>query len=155
MHDDDIRSRQIDPRIGAGYRGIVPLRDLAEEDASESFGREVQRGVNARKIICGDDCSKNRGEVLDPKAILVLIRLHLLVVHGSVGGAKVHRAIRNLLDAGSGTNGSVIDFNVSMGLVVLVEPFRVNGVGERRSRAVDEQPGLRVGYAAHTGSDQE
>ena len=76
--------------------------------------------------------------------MLVLVSLHLLVVHGAVGSAEIDGAFGDLLDARAGADGLIVDLNVTVGLVVLVEPFRIDGIREGGAGAIDQQIALRV-----------
>ena len=78
------------------------------------------------------------------EAVLVLISLHLLVVHRAVGSAEIDGAFGDLLDARAGANGLIVDLGVTVSLVVFVEPFRIDGIGESSARAVNQQISLRV-----------
>src|ERR1039457_6430826 len=64
-------------------------------------------------------------------------RRELLVRHRPVGGAEEDGLVRELPDPPARADRRIVDLNVRMLLVVLVEPFRVDGEGKRSSRAVD------------------
>src|ERR1700753_4050507 len=76
--------------------------------------------------------------------MLVLVGLHLLVVHRAVRGAEINGAFGNLLDPGAGADRLIVDLNVTVSLVVFVEPLGVNGVGESSACTVDQKIALRV-----------
>ncbi len=75
----------------------------------------------------------------DAGSTLFLESLDLVVVHRTVGSAKIHGAFRNLLDPATGTNRLVIELNVAKLIVVNVEPLGINRIRKSRARAVDEQ----------------
>src|SRR5207245_1278722 len=94
-------------------------------------------------------------KVQDARSVLVLVRLQLLVVHRPVGGAKIHRAFGHLLDPASRSNGLIVDLNVGILLVVLVEPFGINGVRERGTCAIDRERALRPESPAEGEDDHQ
>ncbi len=70
----------------------------------------------------------------------------LFVAHGAVGGAEINRAGLQLADAAAGADGLIIDLNIGMRGVVDVEPFGIDGVGERSAGGVEKHgSALRCG----------
>src|SRR5205814_1222416 len=59
------------------------------------------------------------------------------------GGAEVDRALEHLADAAAAADRLVVDLEIRVALVELVEPLRVERVGEGRARAGDERGGVR------------
>ena len=65
-------SGKVDAGVGSGDRGIVPLGDLAEENAGQGFRREVQLRVDARNVVGGNVGAQHRREMKNGEAVLVL-----------------------------------------------------------------------------------
>lgn len=70
---------------------------------------------------------------------LLVAVLALAVIHRAIGGAEIDGAIGDLLDARAGTDGLIIELNLGVFLVVLGEPFRIDGIGERGACTVDQK----------------
>jgi hypothetical protein len=126
---------ELDARVLLGEARIVPVRDLAEEEAGERLRRQPE--IGHRRLVGDHDRAEHRRDVLDAGGLR-----HLLVGHGGVGGAEVDRALGDLLDATAGADGLVVEANVGLQLVVVAEPLRVERVRKGRTGAGDEQ---RVG----------
>src|SRR5262249_30280739 len=60
-----------------------------------------------------------------------------------VRGAEVDSPFEYLADAAAAADRLVVDLYVGLALVELVEPLRVDRVGERRAGAVDEYGGVQ------------
>ena len=62
----------------------------------------------------------------------------LLVAHGAIGSAEINGAGLQLADAAAGADGLIIDLNIGMCGVVNVEPFGIDGIGERGAGGVEK-----------------
>src|SRR5205085_2139240 len=91
---------------------------------------------DARNVVSGHVGSQDCGNVED----LEMRVGKLLLGHGTITGAEVHRSRGYLPDSAATANGLIIDFNVRMLIVVLTKPLRVNGIRESSPGAI--QPGL-------------
>src|SRR4051794_3651525 len=98
MDYDDVVGGQLRFRIRRRYCGIVPLRDLSEENSSKRFRCEVQIGTDARDVVRGDHGPKHRREVENFSPSLGTELLDLFVVHWAVGGAEVNSSFGDLRD---------------------------------------------------------
>src|SRR5262249_38684327 len=134
MHHYDPVVGQIDIRVGILDFRIIPLRDLAKEDAGERFRREVQFLADAWNVIYSDVGTEDRQEMTD----LVLRLTELLIRHRAIGGAKIDGTLQKLANATSGTNRLVINLNIRMQIMVFRKPLGIYRVRERRPSAIDE-----------------
>src|SRR5579863_2042175 len=75
--------------------------------------------------------------------MFILKGLELIIVHRSVGSAKIDGPLRHLFNTATGSDGLVIDLKVRVFLVILVKPLRVHRERESSSRAIDEESALR------------
>src|SRR5258708_37690581 len=91
----------------------------------------------------------------DSESVLVLIALELLVVHGTIRGAKIHGSFGDLFDAAAPTDGLVVDLNIGILLVVFIEPLRVHGVRKRCARTVDREGAIGPQNASYGENYQE
>jgi hypothetical protein len=69
--------------------------------------------------------------------VLGLGRGLLLGLHGHVGGTEVDGACRELLDAGAGADGLVVDGGSCARSAVILDPLLHDRLGERRACAGD------------------
>src|ERR1700676_2476277 len=153
MHDHNLIGWKIHAFVGVGDGRIVPLGDFFEENSGERFRSEVQSGGHAGNVVGRNVGAEHGGKVQDVYPALVMECLDLLVVHGAIRGSEIHGAFGNLLDAGTGTDGLVINFNIGILLVKFIEPFRINRVRESCARSVDEQWVLRGPNYGAQGQD--
>src|SRR6266404_2167874 len=138
---DDLQVRKLRALVLRRDRRIVPLGDLAQEDAGHGLRRELQV-LHARRVVDDDHRAHHRRDVLDAGRLQ-----QLLAAHGSVGSAEVHRLLGDLLDAAARADRLVVDLHARVRLVVLAEPLRIDRERERGTRAVD-QGGVRRGRSA-------
>ena len=48
----------------------------------------------------------------DSETVLVLVGLELVIVHGAIGGAKIHGALGDLLDAAARADRLIVDLEI-------------------------------------------
>src|SRR5439155_8139104 len=65
----------------------------------------------------------------------------LLVGHRPIGGAEIDGAVGHLPDAAAAADRLIVDLHLGITLVELVEPLRVDRIGERGPRTVDQDGG--------------
>jgi hypothetical protein len=138
MDDGDFVGGQFHAGIDRRDRGIVPLRDLAEVDVGEDGAAETERLRHAGHVVNRNDAAEDCGEVEDGAGRSLQMRIG----HRSVGGAEEHRLRGELLDPATGSDRLVVDADVRMRLLILVEPLRVDRIGEGGAGSVD---GRRIG----------
>ena len=117
---------QLHARVGPGDRRVIPLGDLAEEDAGDRLRGELQIRRDPGNVVGQDRRAQHRGKVQNLEAGL----LELIVGHRAVGGAEIHGLCSQLANAAARTDGLVVDLDVRMQLVILVKPFRINRIRE-------------------------
>ncbi len=132
---------RVTPGLGFAISGIVPLGDLSEENTGQRRRREVQLGFDPRDVVRGYVRAKHGGEVERLAATLLREFLELLVVHRPIAGTEVDGSLGGLFDAAARSNGLVVELNLGVILVVLVEPLRVDRVGECRASAGHQRLG--------------
>jgi hypothetical protein len=123
VDDDDLIRRKLDAFVGASDHRVIPLSDLAEVYSRQRVRSEIQGGVDAGDVVRRNYATQHGGKVQDAGAVLVLVGLELVVVHGAIGGAEIDGAFGDLLDAASRANGLVIDEQIGVLLVVFIKPF--------------------------------
>src|SRR4029077_13726348 len=114
-------------------------RNFPQENSGDGVRGETQFRGHTRNIVCWYVGAKNRREGKKAETMLILEGLQLIVVHGTIGGAEIHGAFRDLLDAAAGSNGLIVDLYVPIFLMIFVEPLGIHRVGERRTRPVNRQ----------------
>jgi hypothetical protein len=139
VHHHDGFVGELDSRIVLGDGGVVPVGDLAQADVGDHLGAELQVPGDARHVVSRHHRAQHRGDVEDRDLGLA----QLLVGHGTVAGAEIHRALQHLADAAAAADGLVVDGHVGMLVVILAEPLGVDGIRERGARRV--QIGLGQG----------
>src|SRR3982075_767885 len=137
MHDDNVLRGKLDAFVDVGNGRVIPLGDFAKENSGEGLGSEVQLCGDSGDVVGRNNRAQHGGKVKNSGAVLVLVSLELLVVHGAVGGAEIHGAFCDLFDAAAGTDGLIVDLKIGVLLVVFVKPFGIHGVRKRCARAVD------------------
>src|SRR5438309_6882755 len=155
MHHDDVVHGEIHSFVRAGNRGIVPFRNLAQEYPCDGILGEIEFCCHARNVVSRYVSAEDRWEMQNPKAVLVLICLELIVVHRAIGGAEIHGAFRVLLDAAAGADGLIVDFKNGVLLMVLVKPFGIHGVRKRCAGAGNRERAIGPQNAADGESYQE
>src|SRR5271169_549599 len=127
MDHDDGSVRQLYAGIVRRDGVVVPLVDLAQEDAGYGARTELELCLYARYVVGWYHRAQHRGDVED----LELRLRQLLVGHGTVTGAEVHRARRHLPNPAATADRLIVDLNVAVDFVVLIKPLRINGIRER------------------------
>jgi hypothetical protein len=123
--------------------GIVPGRDLAQEDVRDGFLRKLDSAGDARDLVGEDHGAHGHGDVVDRgRGLGTLLGGHL-----GVGGAEVDRLLQDLLDATPGTDGLVVDLDLGFDLLVFGHPLGVEGIGKGSARSLE---GDRLG-GSHRG----
>src|SRR5580692_2450729 len=122
---------------------IIPLRDLAKENSSEHFRREVESCIYARHIVGRYVRTQHRREMQHQSAALLLKRLELLVVHRAICGAEVYSSFGHLFDARPGPYRLVIELKIAVFFMIFIEPLRINGVGKCCARTINQERLLR------------
>ena len=64
--------------------------------------------------------------------------LELVIRHRPVGRSEIDGLIEQLANPAAGADGLIVDLHVAVGLVVLIEPLRINRVGEGRSSGIQQ-----------------
>src|SRR2546422_11322709 len=95
---------ETDPGVDVLDPGVVPLRDLAEEDVGQDLGCEAELGI-AGEVVRGDHGADHGRDVEQ----LTGRRLQLLVGHRAIGGAEIYRAGGDLADAAAAAGGLVVE----------------------------------------------
>ena len=129
----DALVRELHPGVVGGDRRIVPLGDLAEEDAGQRLGREPEV-LHPWSVVSDHVGTEDRWDV-DHVGNL----RNLIVLHRGIARAEVDRPVRELLDAATRPDGLVVEFDVRVKPVVLAEPLGIDGEREGRARSIDEQ----------------
>src|SRR3989454_9189600 len=143
MHYDDVVCGEVHSFVRAGNRGIIPFRDLAQEYTCDSVLGEIEFCSHAGNVVSRYVSAEDRWEMQNPKAVLILKSLKLIVVHGTIGGAEIHGAFGDLLDAAAGADGLIVDFKIGIFLVVFVKPFGIHGVRKRCAGTGDRERTVR------------
>src|SRR5713226_9749511 len=143
VHYDDAFRRELHAFVGAGDDRVVPLCDFAEENSSQGLRSEIQRRVDSWDVVGGNYGAHHRGKMQNPGAMLILVGLELLVVHGAIGGAEIHGAFGDLLDAAAGADRLIVDLKIGVPLVVFVEPLGIHGVRKCCARTVNRECAIR------------
>src|SRR5205085_7689805 len=147
VHDVDVARRQRHAFVGRGDGWVIPLLDLAEVDAGDGFGRELQVAGDALNVVGEDDGAEYRRNVQE----LALGFGELIVFHRSVRAAEVHSLFRDLLNAGARAYRLIVESHAGVSLVIFVEPLLVNGIGEGRAGALDARLAAGAGPRAAAG----
>src|SRR5256884_7389725 len=155
MHYDDFVCGEVHSFVRTRNRGIVPFRNLAQEYPCDSILGEIEFCSYARNIVSRHIRTQDRWEMQNPKAVFILIGLELIVVHRAIGGAEIHGAFRDLLDAAAGADGLIVDFKIGVLLMVLVKPFGIHGVRKRCAGAGNRERAIGPQNAADGESYQE
>ena len=137
MNDRNVLVGKIHPGIDFGNSAIVPLGDLAQIDVGQHVGSELHLAVHAGNVVRRNHGSKNGRNV----QYLDLGLGNLLIAHGAVAGAKIHRARLHLTNPAAAANRLIVDLNIGMQIVVLVKPLGVDRV--RKGCAGSVQSRLR------------
>src|SRR5256885_17134491 len=95
MHHDDVVCGEVHSFVRAGNRGIVPFRNLAQEYTGDNVLGEMEFCSHAGNVVSRYVSAKDRWEMQNPKAVLILEGLELIVVHRAIGGAEIHGAFRS------------------------------------------------------------
>ena len=88
MNDDDRLVGQVDSRICLGERGIIPRRNLAQENIGEQLRRKFQLFGDTGNVVRRNVGAEDGRNVQD----LGFGLSQLLVGHWAIGGAKINRA---------------------------------------------------------------
>src|SRR5437762_1375408 len=155
MHHEDVICGEVHSFVRAGNRGIVPFRNLAQEYTGDNVLGEMEFRSHAGNVVSRYVSAKDRWEMQNPKAVLILEGLELIVVHRAIGGAKIHGAFGDLLDAAAGADGLIVDLKIGIFLVVLVKPFGIHRVRKRRVGTGDRERAIRPQNAGHGEHYQE
>src|SRR6266851_2271092 len=143
MHHDDVVCGEVHSFVRAGNRGIIPFRNLAQEYTCDSVLGEIEFCSHAGNVVSRYVSAEDRWEMQNPKAVLILESLELIVVHRAIGGAEIHGAFGDLLDAAAGADGLIVDFKIGVFLVVFVKPFGIHGVRKCCARTGDREHAVR------------
>src|SRR5205085_3663768 len=126
MYDSDVVGGKLDAGIVSADLRIVPLRDLAEENVGEHFGRKTQRLIQRRQVVSNDDRAQDSRNVEN----LARRGLQILILHRRIGSAEVNRLLPELLDAATRSDRLVVDLHARVELAVLTQPFLIKRVRE-------------------------
>ena len=118
-----------DGGIGQGYAGvggsdlgIIPFGDFAQEN----FGIYVPgefKVFNTGQVVGNNNLTCGHGQQLNALGDLVDFTLF----HGCVTGTEIHGVGNKIFDAGTGTDGLVVHFEITVGCFgKIFEPFTVN-----------------------------
>nr|GEU28454.1 hypothetical protein [Tanacetum cinerariifolium] len=124
VHHGDVFGRQLHARVQRGNRGVVPLGDLAQVDVGHDRTGQFQlaRG-DAVQVDHGDHAAH------DGRELHQALGVQVFRFHGRVRRAEIDGLGFDLLDAGTGADGLVVQAVAGGGFVGL-RPFRVDRVWE-------------------------
>jgi hypothetical protein len=142
MGNHDLLVGELNAGIRLGHRGIVPVLDLAKENAGQDIGCKFQLLGDARNVIGGNNRAEHRRHM---KNLHFGFR-QLFVRHRPVAGPKIDRSFQQLADASTAADGLIVDLNVGICFVEFAKPFRVHRIWECSTGAV--QVNLRPGANA-------
>src|SRR3954469_10332688 len=145
--DGDLAAREVRVGVALGDRGVVPLRDLAEEDVGDGLAVELEALVDALDVVGHGDRAEHARDV--DRVALLLGGRDLLVLHRGVGGAEVDGAGGELGDPATRADALVVDGQALL-LLEARGPLLVDREREGGACAVDAagQLGAARGAAA-------
>src|SRR6266851_1192669 len=155
MHHDDVVCGEVHSFVRAGNRGIIPFRNLAQEYTCDSVLGEIEFCSHAGNVVSRYVSAEDRWEMQNPKAVLILESLELIVVHGAIGGAEIHGAFGDLLNAAAGADRLIVNLKIGVLLVVFVKPLGIHGVRKCCARTVDRERAFRPQNASDGKNYQE
>jgi hypothetical protein len=134
MRDNDLFVGQTRARIKRGNLGVVPFLYFTEKDVGNRLAIELQRWI-ARKVVRHHDRARDRWDVQNFAGRLPQI----VVTHRPIRCAEIDRLSEDLFLASARANRLVIKADRWIDLRILIEPLRVDRIGERRPGAVNHQ----------------
>ncbi|EAW42553.1 hypothetical protein N9414_24358, partial [Nodularia spumigena CCY9414] len=122
-HGSDGGVRQVHARVQGLDGLVIPLADLAQVDVAQHLAGQLElAGLDALDVDHGHDAADHGGKLHQT------LLSQFFILERLVGGAEVHGLGFDLLDAGAGAHGLVVDLHAG-GLVVVRSPL-----GVQRSR---------------------
>src|SRR5690606_26543938 len=137
----DAAVREFDARVVGGDRFVVPVGDVAEEDAGDGVLGESEVVRRRGELIRRYHCPHGHRDVPDLRVGLGL----LVFGHRTGRGAKVDGPVYCGADTTTRTDRLVVHADAAVHLVVFVHPGGVEDVGEGRTGAVERL--ARIGRA--------
>ena len=115
--------------MAASFHFVILPRKMSARTGPVNFSSRADLG----DVVDRHDAAEDRRQMEDAEAG----GGDLIVRHRTVRGAEEDGAGGELADAAARADRLVVDLHVRMHLVVLVEPLRIDRVGERGAGAVD------------------
>ena len=149
VDDADVLVWQTEAAVVSLQRGVIPFFDLAQEDPGNGFRRQLELAVRDTLQVVRERFSAERASELDD-LVTATHGISFGAFERHIAGAKVHRLLRQLLNAGARADGLVIDRDLAEPLVVGKERGSIKGLRERRART-GKRGGRRGRDAGSTG----
>src|SRR5216684_3170867 len=131
------------PLLAPAMAGSFHLVILPRKNAGKSVRGKIQSRVDAGNVVGGNCGAQHGRKVQEAESVLIVKNLELIVIHGAIGGAEIHGAFCDLLDAAAGAYRLIVDLKIRVLLVVLVKPLGIHGVRKGCARTVNRERAFR------------
>src|SRR5580692_4701190 len=109
-HDHGFILGKVDAGVRTGDRLVVPVCDLAQENACQRFRSELDFSANAGNVVGRNHRTQYRRDMQDLRFSLS----QLLVSHGAITGSEVDGAGQDLTNTAAASDRLVVKLNIRM-----------------------------------------
>src|SRR5207247_3519384 len=108
VDDADVLVGQTEAAVVSLQRGVIPFFDLAQEDPRNGVRRQLELAVRDTRQVVRQRFRAERARELD-HLVTAAHGIGFGALERHVTGAKIHRLLRQLLNAGAGAHRLVVD----------------------------------------------